>query len=94
VILKKGKQKTSIGWPVIRTHVRCISSLLSHPPNTFEQLLSLFENKKSELRKVVKGVISPITGFCAKEQIKETIRRYLSVLNFGNTEVVSNRLDA
>jgi hypothetical protein len=94
VTLKKGKQKTFIGWQVIRTHVRCISSLPSLPPITFEQLLSLIENKMSELRKVVKGVISPITGFCAKDKVKETIKRFLSVLNSGHSEAVSDRLDA
>ncbi|KAG2125337.1 hypothetical protein DEU56DRAFT_759367 [Suillus clintonianus] len=55
-------------------------------------LLSLFDNTKSELRKVVKGVMSPITGFCAKGERKETIKQILSVLNSGDTQAVQEAL--
>ncbi|KAG2110218.1 uncharacterized protein F5147DRAFT_772485 [Suillus discolor] len=55
-------------------------------------LLLLFNNKKSELRKVVKGVLLPITGFCAWDVIKEMIKQYLLVLNFGHDEAVQEAL--
>ncbi|KAG1888387.1 hypothetical protein F4604DRAFT_1916309 [Suillus subluteus] len=93
LILRNGKEKTSVGWRIIRTHVRRISSLSSLPPNTFEQLLSLFDNTKSELRKVVKGVMSPVTDFCAKEEIKTMIKRFLSILNSGHSQAISDRVD-
>jgi hypothetical protein len=93
VILRNGKEKTSVGWQIICTHVHHISSLLSLPPNTFEQLLSLFNNTKSELRKVVKGVMSPITDFCAKEEIKTMIKQFLSILNSGHNQAISDKLD-
>ncbi|KAG2108126.1 hypothetical protein BD769DRAFT_1675384 [Suillus cothurnatus] len=93
LILRNGKEKTSVGWQIICTHMHHISSLPSLPPNTFEQLLSLFDNTKSELRKVIKGVMSPITDFCAKEEIKTTIKRFLSILNSGHNQAISDKLD-
>ncbi|KAG2097260.1 uncharacterized protein F5147DRAFT_778063 [Suillus discolor] len=55
-------------------------------------LLSLVTNTSSELRKVVKGVMSPITGFCAKHEIKITIKQFLSILNFGHNKAVQEAL--
>ncbi|KIK35227.1 hypothetical protein CY34DRAFT_17153 [Suillus luteus UH-Slu-Lm8-n1] len=90
--LKNGKQKTYVGWQVIHTHVHWISLLLSLPPNTFEQLVSFFENKASELRKIVKGAMTPLTGFCAEGWEREMMKRCLSELNSRQNKKVQEAL--
>ncbi|KAG1887689.1 hypothetical protein F4604DRAFT_1916501 [Suillus subluteus] len=94
LILRSGKTKKSIGWRIIRTHVHYFSSLLLLTPDVSEQLLSLFDNTRSELRKVVKGAMSPITGFCATTgDVMETIiERFLKPLNSGHMPTVQAAL--
>ncbi|KAG1846032.1 hypothetical protein F4604DRAFT_1936654 [Suillus subluteus] len=75
----------SAGWPEFCVNVHPLLPSPSPFHYSCEQLAKAFDNSKAELRKVIKGALSPHTNFCASSDALGTrVMYFMILLNLKN----------